>query len=99
MAALAVRGDVADDVEVGGDGGAAGPNEHLVLQDNGAWGAVQGRLRTTLPLDSTGSDGSSGILCFSRLKQRVLAGDRRQQKGYEQDYQSKSHLTVTSGLD
>ena len=56
-AALAVGGNVADDVKVGGDGGAAGPDEHLVLQDNGAWGAVQGRLGTTLPLDSTGSDG------------------------------------------
>ena len=57
LAGFAVSRNVSDDVQVGGGGGAAGLDEHLVLQDNGARGAVQGRLRTTLPLDSTGSDG------------------------------------------
>src|SRR3972149_7640010 len=38
QAAFAVSGDVAEDVQIGGDGGAAGPDEHLDSQDNGARG-------------------------------------------------------------
>src|SRR3990172_245692 len=63
-AALAVGGDVAEDVKVGCDGGAAGPDEHLVLQDNGARGAVQGGVRESLPPDPKSRDGRKGVLFF-----------------------------------
>ena len=55
-----------------------------MLKDKGACGAVQGRLGTAAPLDSTGSDGGSVVLRLCGLEQGILPGYRRQQKRYKQ---------------
>lgn len=89
----AVHGDVTDYVQIGGVAASA---EYDVLKDHGAWGAVQGRLSTALPLDSTGSDGWV-VFRLGGPQQGVLSRHHRQQKRYEQYDQSKSHLIQSSG--
>ncbi len=89
LPARAVRRHIADYMEINATAASA---KYSMVQDKSARGAVQGRLTTAIPLDSTGSDGESVVLCFRGLEQRVLPGYRRQQKRRKQDDQTQSHL-------
>ena len=66
LPARAVRQHIADYVQVNAT---AASTKHSVVQDKSARGAVQGRLTTAIPLDSTGSDGNSAVPRFSGLEQ------------------------------
>ena len=62
----AVRSHIADYVQVNAT---AASVKDSVVQDKGARGAVQERLTTAIPLDSTGSDGNSAVPRFRGLEQ------------------------------
>ncbi len=66
LPARAVRRHIADYVEINATTASA---KDSMVQDKGACGAVQGRLTTAIPLDSTGSDGESVVLRFRGLEQ------------------------------
>ncbi len=66
LPACAVRRHIADYMEVNATAASA---KDLVVQNKSARGAVQGRLTTATPLDSTGSDGESVVLRFRGLEQ------------------------------
>ena len=66
LPASAVRRHISDYVEVNATAASA---KNSVVQDKSARGAVQGRLATAIPLDSTGSDGDSAVLRVRGLEQ------------------------------
>lgn len=65
LPARAVRRHIADYMEVNATAASA---KNSMVQDKSARGAVQGRLTTAIPLDSTGSDGES-VVRFRGLEQ------------------------------
>ncbi len=66
LPARAVRRHIADYMEINATAASA---KNSMVQDKSARGAVQGRLTTVIPLDSTGSDGESVVLRFRGLEQ------------------------------